>query len=138
VTVRILVAVALFIAAGGVAIVLERRRRSNAPTQGAMTAPAQLDRADFARPDAAWLVVLFTSETCMSCAGLYEKAATLASDDVVVDEVKFPEERTLHERYHVRAAPMTLVADQDGVVRASFFGAFSADELWNAVAALRA
>ena len=33
---------------------------------------------------------------------------------------------------------MTLVAGPDGVVRASFLGAFAASELWNAVAELRA
>jgi hypothetical protein len=138
VTTRILLAVALLVALGGVAWFLERRRRANAPTQGTMAAPAQLDRSDFPQPATPWLVVLFTSEACTSCAGLYEKAAPLASDDVAVTEVRFPEQRSLHERYHVRAAPMTLVADREGVVRATYFGAFGAIDLWNAVAELRA
>jgi hypothetical protein len=137
VTVRILVALAFVVALGSVAWVLERRRRRDAPTQGTMVAPAQLDRADFVQPTTPWLVVLFTSDSCTSCAGLYEKAAPLASDDVAVTEVRFPEQRALHERYSVRAAPMTLVADDAGVVRASIFGAFTATELWNAVAELR-
>jgi len=33
---------------------------------------------------------------------------------------------------------MTLIADAEGVVRASFIGAFAAPELWTAVAELRA
>jgi hypothetical protein len=33
---------------------------------------------------------------------------------------------------------MTLIADSDGVVRASFLGAFAAHELWTAVAEIRA
>jgi len=68
---------------------------------------------------------------------LYEKARPLASEDVAVVEIGFPAQRDLHDRYHVQAAPMTLVADHEGVVRATFLGAFSATELWNAVAELR-
>ena len=74
------IAVALFAVLAGVAWWLERRRRPDAPTQPhAAETPAQLDRADFPRPDAPWLVVLFTSRTCESCAGLYEKALPLES-----------------------------------------------------------
>jgi hypothetical protein len=136
--VRIAVAVALFVIIAIVAWWLERRRRANAPTQGTTVTPDQLDRADFERPEAAWLVVVFTSNVCASCEGLYEKAAPLASEDVAVVEIEFPAHRVLHDRYHVQAAPMTLVADHEGVVRASFLGAFSATDLWNALAELRA
>jgi hypothetical protein len=99
--------------------------------------PAQLDRNEFARPDADWLVVLFTSTTCDSCHGLYDKARPLESDDVAVTEVEYTANKPLHERYKVHAAPMTLVADHSGVVRRSFLGAFNATDLWNAVAELR-
>jgi len=113
-TVRIAIAVALFLLLSGVAWWLERRRRTHAPSQGTASTPAQLDRLDFDRPDAPWLVVLFTSNACASCAGLYDKALPLASEDVAVVEVEFPGRRALHERYHVQAAPMTLVADHEG------------------------
>ncbi len=126
-TVRIAIALTLFVLLSGVAWWLERRRRTNAPMQGTTATPEQLDRRDFERPDAPWLVVLFTSDACASCEGLYDKAAPLASDDVAVVEIEFPEHRALHDRYHVRAAPMTLVADHEGVVRASFLGAFERD-----------
>jgi hypothetical protein len=135
--VRVVVAVALFALLAAVAWWLERRRRHDAPTQSPLTTPTQLDRADFARSDAPWLVVLFTSSNCDSCAGLYDKAATLESRDVAVTEVEYFANRALHERYHVDAAPMTLVADDRGVVRASILGAFAAPELWSAVAELR-
>ena len=45
-----------------VAVVLERRR-PEAPTQSSWAVPAQVDRADFTRPDAPWLVAVFTSAT---------------------------------------------------------------------------
>jgi hypothetical protein len=134
---RIAIAVALFLILAGVAWWLERRRRAQPPPRDVTATPAQLDRNDFLRPDAGWLVVLFTSSTCESCRGLYEKARPLESDDVAVAEVEFATNRALHERYQVHAAPMTLVADHDGVVRASFLGAFSATDLWNTVAGLR-
>jgi hypothetical protein len=135
---RVIVAIALFALLAALAWWLERRRRHDVPTQNPGVAPAQLDRADFARPDVPWLVVLFTSNTCDSCAGLYDKAAALESDDVAVTEVEVFARRDLHERYHVDAAPMTLLADAEGVVRASFLGAFAAAELWTAVAEVRA
>ncbi len=136
-TVRLAIAVALFVVLSAVAWWLERRRRANAPSQGTTSTPEQLDRLDFDHADAPWLVVVFTSDACASCEGLYEKALPLASEDVAVVEIGFPARRALHDRYHVQAAPMTLVADHEGVVRATFLGAFSATDLWNAVAELR-
>jgi hypothetical protein len=138
VLVRVVVAVALFALLAALAWWLERRRRDDPPTQAASDAPVQLDRADFPRPQVPWLVVLFTSSNCDSCVGLYDKAIALESDDVVVSEIEYFAQPGLHERYHVEAAPMTLIADADGVVRVSLFGSFAAAELWNAVAALRA
>ncbi len=135
---RVVVAVALFAALAALAWWLERRRRNEAPTQSAGLVPTQLDRADFPRPEAPWLVVLFTSSTCESCAGLYDKAAALESEHVAVAEVEYFERPQLHERYHVDAAPLTVIADAEGVVRGSFLGAFAAPELWTAIAELRA
>jgi hypothetical protein len=135
---RVVVAVALFAVLAVVAWRLERRGRHDAPTQTPGVPPSQLDRADFPRPEAPWLVVLFTSRSCDSCAGLHDKAAALESDEVAVTEVEYFARPELHERYHVEAAPMTLIADADGVVRVSFVGAFAAPELWTAVAELRA
>ena len=135
---RIVVVLVAFATLAAVAWWLERRRRTDAPPQSGGSTPTQLDRADFPRSDAPWLVVLFTSQTCDSCEGLYDKAALLASPDVAVVEVEFFAQRALHDRYQIDAAPLTLVADGQGVVRATFLGAFSAPELWSAVAELRA
>ena len=70
--------------------------------------------------------------------GLFDKAVTLESGDVAVTEVEYLAQPKLHERYRVDAAPLTVIADSDGVVRTSFLGAFAASELWAAVAELRA
>lgn len=119
-----------------IALVVERRR-PEAPTQPRWSVPAQLDRADFDAPHAPWLVVVFTSATCDACAGTIAKAAVLACDDVVVQEVEVGAHGDLHRRYAVDAVPMTVVADPDGVVVASFVGEPSATDLWAAMAEAR-
>lgn len=137
-TTRVLVALALVALAVAIASMLERRRRVAAPTQGQPLVPQQLDREDFPRPDAPWLVVLWSSRACESCQGLAEKLAPLESGDVAVVEVEYQEDPVLHRRYRIEAAPITVVVDRDGVTRASFTGAFRAEEVWSAVSRLRA
>ena len=57
--------------------------------------------------------------------------------EVAVVEAQFPKDRVVHDRYQIQAAPITVIADRDGVVRGSFVGAYTATDLWNAVAELR-
>ena len=99
---------------------LERRRRHDAPTQ---TPGVRARRSSTAptspAPDAPWLVVLFTSATCDSCAGPLRQGRRRSNRTTSRSpRSSSSRSRTLHERYHVDAAPMTLVADADGVVRA--------------------
>jgi hypothetical protein len=138
VVVRLVVAVAILAVAAAIAWWLERRRSVAPPSQGRAIAPEQLDRHDFPNPDAAWLVVLFTSRHCDSCAGLVEKARPLASDEVGVVEVEYTLQPDLHARYRIDAAPITVLVDREGVTRRAFIGAYSAPELWSALAELRA
>ena len=133
---RVLVAVAVIVVAAIVAIIVDRRRPAP-PTQGAWSVPAQLDRQDFDRPDVPWLVAVFTSATCESCAQAREKAAVLAAADVVVQEIEVSSRRDLHDRYAIQAVPTIVVADAEGVVEASFIGPPSATDLWAAVAECR-
>lgn len=136
--VRVVIAVAILAIAAGIAWWLERRRVVAPPSQGRAVTPEQLDRNDFPRPDAPWLVVLFTSRHCESCAGLVDKALPLASDDVAVVEVEYSAEPALHERYQIDAAPITVLVDREGVTRTAFVGGYTAPELWSALAELRA
>ena len=135
--VRVVVAVAIIAVAVAIAWWLEHRHGAAPPSQGRAVAPQQLDRNDFPRPDASWLVVLFTSRHCDSCAGLVDKALPLASDEVGVVEVEYTLQPDLHERYRIDAAPITVLVDREGVTRGSFVGAFSAPELWSALAEIR-
>ena len=133
---RLLIAAVIVAVAVAVALVA-RRRRPDPPTQSTGTVPAQVDRRDFDRPDAAWLVVVFTSTTCHTCADVAAKAAALASDDVAVAEVEYGTDRRRHARYRIDAVPTVIVADADGVVRASVLGPVTAADLWSTVAAAR-
>lgn len=133
---RILVAVALVAVAGGVAFALQRRRPA-APSRDIYPVPRQLDRADFLRADAPWLVALFSSTTCDSCDGLPAKLAVLESADVATCEIEYHAQPDLHRRYEISGIPTTVVADAAGVVRAAFVGAFTATDLWSAVAEAR-
>lgn len=128
-------AIAAFVVA--IALVLQRRRPIAAPTQPAHHIPVQLDRADFDRPEAPFLVVIFTSATCHVCADVARKAEVLASASVAVQTVEFSSDRHLHERYRIDAVPALLVADGEGVVRSSFLGPVTATDLWVAVAEVR-
>ncbi len=133
---RLVIAGAIVVVAVVVAIVLQRRR-PDAPTQPHWTVPAQLDRQDFVRPDAPWLVAVFTSAACSTCAEVFDKAALVASDAVAVDHVEVGARPDEHQRYGIDAVPTLVIADAMGVVRASFVGPVTAADLWAAVAEAR-
>ena len=134
---RVVVVLVLVLVAVAVAEVIRRRTAQPAPVRTGTLAPGQLDRGDFARPDAEWLVVLFSSDTCLSCGGAWEKVELLESGAVAVERVSFQADRERHERYGVDAVPLVLVADVEGVVQATFVGPPSAADLWASLAELR-
>jgi hypothetical protein len=134
---RLGIAAAILVVAGLVAWWM-RRRPADAPPRDPYPVPRQLDRGDFPRPDAAWLVAYFSSATCGSCQGLGPKVQVLDSAAVATIECSFERERDLHDRYDIAAIPMILVADDAGVVQRAFIGATSATDLWAALAELRA
>ena len=127
----VLVAVALVIAWA-----VQRRRVTGPPTQDLRSGvPSQLDRSDFVRPDADWLVAVFSSDTCRSCADVIALTAELARDDVAVEAVSFQSDRATHERYGITAVPTTVIAGADGVVHRWFVGRPQPEPLAEALAA---
>jgi hypothetical protein len=135
---QFVVAAVLLVVAIVVAAVLRRRGTTDAPTQGDWEVPRQLDRDDFARPEASWLVAVFTSAGCESCADVTRKAEVLACAAVAVDVAEVTARPDVHRRYRIDAVPLVVVADTAGVVRASFHGPVTATDLWAAVAEVRA
>lgn len=115
----------------------QRNRQVDAPTQGAGEVPSQIDRADFLRPDASWIVLAFTSATCQTCSDIERKVRVLETNSVAIQILEYTAERDLHERYKIDAVPTVLMADANGVVQANFLGPVSATDLWAALARAR-
>ena len=134
---RLVVVVAVMVAAVAVAWLVQRRRPAPPTNPSSYDAPAQLNRADFDDGSRPWLVVVFTSATCDSCGDVAAKASILESDSVAVFNAEVGSYPELHERYRIEAVPICVIADADGVVRRSFVGPVSSTHLWAAVAGLR-
>lgn len=135
-TTRVAIALVLLAVAALVAWRLQRGRRA-APVRDAYPVPTQLDRADFPRPQAPWLVALFSAARCESCRGIPEQLAALESESVATAVVADEERRDLHRRYAISGIPTVVVADAEGVVRESFVGPVAATDLWTALATAR-
>ena len=108
---RLIIAAVIIAIVGVIALVSRRRRITDAPTQREYNVPQQLDRNDFVRPDAPWLVVIFSSATCDVCVGVAERAAILESSEVAVAVVEYGDEQALHEKYKIDAVPTLIVSD---------------------------
>ncbi|MAT06322.1 MAG: hypothetical protein CL424_14890 [Acidimicrobiaceae bacterium] len=132
---RLILALVVVAVAAAVGEIVRRRRAVDPPTQPKFEAPAQLDRRDFAGDG--WLVAVFTSETCSTCADVVHKAEVVRSDDVTVEVVPYQTRKPLHERYEIDAVPCLVIADGDGVVHRAFLGPVTATDLWAAVADAR-
>ncbi len=125
---------ALIIGAFAVAVAaLIRRRRPDAPTGGSGHVPMQVDRDDFARPEAAFALLVFTSATCASCAEVYRQARALAGDHLSVQEIEVGDRLDLHERYRIDAVPVAVLADRSGIVRRWFLGPTAPGEIADAI-----
>jgi len=135
--VQLLVAVVVVAAAVAVGLVLRRRQRVDVPTQPDFAAPVQLDRSDFPAATAPWLVVVFSSASCTSCADVVRKAEVLRSREVDVVDVEFGAARDLHRKYSIHGVPIVVIADEHGVVRKEFVGPVTATDLWKASADVR-
>lgn len=134
---RLVVVAVIAIVAVVVAVVIQRRQPAAAPVRTGYNVPGQLHRPDFDRPEVDWLVVVFSSATCDTCAGVWDKVRVLESGAVAVQEVEVATRRDLHDRYRIDGVPTTVIADREGVVRASFLGPATATDIWAALAEAR-
>ncbi len=116
---------------------LYRRIRPSSPTAPTYSVPTQLERWDFAQPNTDWLLAVFTSKTCSTCAAVIEAAEELADETLAVQEVEHRRHGELHRRYAVDAVPLAVVADRAGVVCASLAGPATSAELSALIASVR-
>ncbi len=135
--VTLIIVVAIVAAAIILSQWLARRRVEAFVASPTHEAPAQVDRNDFDGAEREWLVAVFSSATCNSCAETVARASVLGSDAVAVAEVEVGRHPELHKRYSIDAVPITVIADSAGVVRQSFIGPVSSTHLWGALAELR-
>ena len=129
--------VALAGVAAATAAGLRVRIRPDPPTRPTWVVPDHVDRLEFTRPDAPWLVAVFSSATCTACRGTWEKARQLEGAEVAVQDVDSVADAVLHRRYGIDAVPLVLIAGPDGTVHSSFLGEPPAADLWSVVADLR-
>lgn len=134
---RFLIAATLAVLAAAAAAQLGRRTRRQPVNSPSWHVPVQLQRGDFARPEAAWLVALFSSATCEACQAVWERTVILGSAEVVVQRLDASADRACHQRYRIDAVPLVLIADAQGVVRRHFLGPVNSADLWGALAELR-
>lgn len=135
---QVLIVVAVAIVALGVGAYVQRKGQNDAPTAPTRhTTPEQLDRSDFKKPDAPWLVAVFTSASCDTCAKVWTSTQLLASTDVAVQNIAVESDPDIHKRYQITAVPSVVIADAEGVAQGSFLGPPSSSELWDKLNALR-
>ena len=101
---------------------LANRRMPDRPSVPKSILPYQLDRLDFNEPDAEWIFVLFTSETCDACVSVINEVSKISLPNVVVQNIDYASKKSLHVRYENDAVPILLLADRKGIVRWSFAG----------------
>ncbi len=100
----------------------QRRQRRGAPTVARGEPPTSLDRRDFRAPDAPWLIAVFTSATCSSCAAVLTELSGHESGDVVVVDVEVGVDPKLHTKYGIDSVPTAVIADSTGDAKLAFVG----------------
>ncbi len=118
----LIIVVAVVALASAVAAVVARRK-PDVPTAPQFAVPQQLDRNDFEAPNKPWLLLLFSSETCLSCRDARETLGLVDFDQIHVQDVAVETGKALHSRYAINAVPTVILADNEGVVSWSYLGA---------------
>ncbi len=113
---------------------LLRHRRPAPAASPAHHVPDRLDRGDFARPGAGWLVAVFTSDACSTCAEVWRRARRLEGPEVAAQHIEAGREAALHARYGIDAVPLVVIADREGATRRSIAGPATEAQLRAALA----
>lgn len=120
-----LVTILVMVVVGAMALALaalDRRHRRSAPTSTTGEPPSQLDRADFRSPDASWLIAVFTSDTCASCARVWTELSAYESTSIAVHNSEVSAEPAIHRRYAIDSVPTAVISGVDGLVHHAVVG----------------
>ena len=118
---RLAIAAVLVVIAMAVAFVAQRRRNAAAGSVAHSTVPASVDLASMGI-DPGPAIVVFTEETCRTCAAAIDVVRGPAGASLPVAEVPFASERELHRRHGIDTVPTTVVADAEGQVVDGWIG----------------
>lgn len=122
-SIAILIAVSIAIAA--LSYVWQRRLDTSGQVAAAGTIPTHLQRQDFVGADVAWLIVEFSSATCLACADVWARVEGFESPTVAIANVSYQTDEALHRTYGIDSVPTTVVVDAEGAVRAGYLGPLS-------------
>ncbi len=97
-------------------------RRAAAATEQDHHIPDVVSASDFGIPEDQWMLVVFSSDKCATCAVVVEAVSRIDMPDLTVAVVGIERMPGLHAEYRIDAVPTTIVADPTGSVRKSFLG----------------
>ena len=130
---RLAIAAVLVVVALVVAYLAQRRRDAAANSIPHSTVPASVDLASMGI-ESGPAIVVFTEETCRTCAAAIMVVRGPAGAGLPVTEVPFARERELHRRHGIDTVPTTVVADGKGQVVDGWIGRVDASGLAAALA----
>ena len=114
---QLLIAVAVLVVAIAVGAVLRRRRSVDAADPAGVRCPGAARPGRLRCADAPWLVAVFSSATCTTCADVVRKAKVLPCAEVAVVDVEYcSRDRRCTASTTIDAVPLAVVADRAGVV----------------------
>lgn len=100
----------------------QQQQRRGAPTAARGEPPTSLDRSDFRAPHAPWLIAVFTSATCSSCAAVLTELSSHENGEIVVVDVEIGVDPELHKKYAIDSVPTAVIADVTGDAKLAFVG----------------
>jgi len=118
---KVILVVGSIAIAGFVSMILGRSRVSPSAAN-AHHVPDRLDLDDFPEADGNWLVVVFSSSKCETCAGVVAAIRQLAMPGLSTREITVERHGDMHDRCGIDGVPTTVIADPQGRVLKSFLG----------------
>jgi len=99
-----------------------QKRKPDPPTSPSYRAPTQLDPQDFDLSGTDYFFILFSSDKCDSCSGVWSYLSELNIDNLSSKNIDIEKNVDLASKYKIDGVPTTLLVNKTGEVQANFFG----------------
>jgi len=113
------------------------RRARGHDTEPEHHIPDVVSASDFGIPEGQWMLLVFSSEKCATCAVVVEAVSRIDMPGLAVEVIEIERMPELHAEYRIDAVPTTIVADPTGSVCKSFLGPVDLPIIELAVSAAR-